>query len=121
MITKFFEGSKVLTLFWVVVSLGSCTYIQTIDNRMFYTLAMDVADPAAGCREFKRTVHINHIRPEFPKVDISRLSPEEINDILLAHTEKLVVYLDAEEKFLLEDISRHNQKCVAESGVVFQK
>ncbi|MOA02449.1 hypothetical protein D3C78_1219010 [compost metagenome] len=73
------------------------------------------------CREFKRTTHLSHKRPQFPRVDISALTPEEINDVLLAHTEKLKEYLDNEEKFLLEDIARHKQKCEVEVGSVFQK
>ncbi|QTH80276.1 hypothetical protein PA10_00076 [Pseudomonas phage pPa_SNUABM_DT01] len=120
MIARFFDGSKVFYLFWIVVSLGSCTYIQTNDNRVF-TLSLQPDQTESGCGEFKRSIHLDHKRPIFPKVDIASLSPDEINDLLMSHTEKLIRYLDNEERFLLEDIIRHNQKCAPDEPVVFQK
>ncbi|MND13269.1 hypothetical protein D3C81_21810 [compost metagenome] len=122
MIADLVKGSKIFHLLWIAVFLGSCTVIQTTDNRTMifsFELAEDEATP--DCGEFKRTIYLQHVRPVFPKVNVAQLSPEEINDVLLAHTEKLKVYLDHEEQYLREDISRHNLKCARKPSSVFQK
>lgn len=123
MIANLVKGSKIFHLCWIFVFLGSCTVIQTTDNRTM-VFSFDLADDQAKvdtCGEFKRTVYLQHIRPSFPKVDISRLTPDEINDVLLAHTEKVKAYMDHEEQYLREDISRHNLKCAQKTHPVFQK
>lgn len=122
MIADLVKGSKIFHLGWICVFLGSCTYIQTTDNRtMMFSFELPADEAKSNCGEFKRTVYLQHVRPTLPKVDISRLSPEEINDVLLAHTEKVKAYLDHEEQYLREDISRHNTKCVKQTSNVFQK
>lgn len=122
MIADVVKGSKIFHLCWIFVFLGSCTVIQTTDNRTMlfsFELADDEAKPACG--EFKRTVYLQHTRPAFPKVDITKLTPDEINDVLLAHTEKVKQYIDHEEQYLREDIVRHNAKCARKPDPVFQK
>jgi hypothetical protein len=122
MIADLVKGSKIFHLFWIAVFLGSCTVIQTTDNRtMMFSFELADDEAAHECGEFKRTVYLQHVRPVFPKVNVAQLTPEEINDVLLAHTEKLKIYLDHEEQYLREDISRHNQKCAGKSRSVFQK
>lgn len=122
MIADILKGSRVFHLFWICVFLGSCSYIQTIDNRtMVFSFELASDDVQTLCGNFKRSVRLSHVRPNLPKVDISRLSPDEINDLLLAHTEKVKAYMDHEEQYLLEDINRHNQKCAEPTGNVFQK
>lgn len=122
MLNKFVKGSNVFVLLWIFVFLGSCSVVQ-VDNRTMlfsYALNTDVKSTPT-CTGFKRTTHIGHKRPGFPKVDISRLPPEDINDILLAYSEKVAEYMDKEEKYLAEDIARHNQICGPNTGAVFQK
>lgn len=122
MVTGLLKGSRIFHLCWIFVFLGSCSVVQTIDNRttvFSFQLTDENAEPACG--EFKRTVYLQHVRPHFPKVDITKLTPDEINDVLLAHTEKVKQYLDHEEQYLREDINRHNMKCGKNPRPVFQK
>lgn len=121
MIADVVKGSKIFHLCWIFVFLGSCTVIQTTDNRtMLFSFELADKDKPT-CTEFKRTVRLNHVRPNFPKVDITKLTPEEINDVLLAHTEKLKAYMDHEEQYMREDVTRHNLKCAGNASDVFQK
>jgi hypothetical protein len=122
MIAGLVKGSRIFHLCWIFVFLGSCSVVQTIDNRttvFSFQLPDETAD--SPCGEFKRTVYLQHVRPTLPKVNIAKLTPDEINDVLLAHTEKVKVYLDHEEQYLREDIARHNMKCGKSGRPVFQK
>ncbi|MNH68440.1 hypothetical protein D3C73_205210 [compost metagenome] len=122
MVTGLLKGSRIFHLCWIFVFLGSCSVVQTIDNRTT-VFSFQLTDETAEqpCGEFKRTVYLQHVRPQFPKVDITKLTPDEINDVLLAHTEKVKQYIDHEEQYLREDINRHNMKCGRVASPVFQK
>jgi len=122
MVNKFVKGSNVFVLFWIFVFLGSCSVIQVDNRTMLFSYALNTdVQSTPTCKEFKRLPHMGHKRPHFPKVDITKLSPEDINDILLAYSEKMAEYVDKEEKYLAEDIARHNQVCGPNTGSVFQK
>lgn len=110
-----------IPILWTAVSLGSCTFVQAIDNRSNNYLSMEIPQEISGCGEFSRQPRIGHHRPDFPKVDISRLRPDEVADVLLTYTEKLKRYVDNEEIFLNEDILHHNQKCPEKAAVFLKK
>lgn len=121
-IKEAFAASKVFHLLWIFAFLGSCTYIQTTDNRtLIYGLELTEGAAPADCTSFKRMVRLNHTRPRLPKVDIGRLNQDEVTELLLEHTEKVKEYLDNEEKFLQEDIRRYNLKCSPQDLNVFEK
>jgi len=64
------------------------------------------------CAPFKRTIHIGHVRPMFPKVNMDALSNDEVTDLLLSYAERLKTYLDNDERYLVEDLTRHQSTCV---------
>lgn len=113
----FISSSRVLVLFWTCVFLGSCTVIQNYDSseHNFFSIQSGSTDGLVKeeehCGAFTRQIRVNHIRPVFPTVDVTKLTPEEVNDILLTYTEQLKKYVVNEEKYLNEDILRHRQNC----------
>lgn len=108
-------------MFWIAIFLGSCSVTHIVDNSaIIYTNTLSTDGEVTRCGEFSRTVHIGHNRPKLPRVDIRRLTQDERTDLLLSHMEKLKTYLDNEERFLAEDITRHRETCI-KLDLVFQK
>ena len=108
-------------MFWIAISLGSCSLTHIVDNSaIIYTNTLSTGGEVTRCTEFSRTVRIGHHRPALPKVDIRNLTYDERTDLLLSYTEKLKTYLDNEERFLAEDIARHRETCIKQDQV-FQK
>jgi len=123
-IRNVFSGSRMAMMFWLSVSLGSCAYVQTIHNSNFttvYDLSGEAVAEVTACQEFVRAVRLGHVQPALPQVDITKLTSDQINDVLLTYTEKLKKYITDDQQFLLEDIARHNQKCAQGETHVFQK
>lgn len=119
--TGIFSGMRSTGLFWLAISLGSCTLVQNFDSssRTFYTLGEQTTTPE--CVEFKRPVRFGHSKPKFPKVDLSKLSQEEVNDVLLTYAERLKNYITNEDKYLSEDILYYNLSCRNISGEFLKK
>lgn len=118
---NFFSGSRIFLMFWIAVSLGSCSLTHIVDNSaIIYTNTLSTSGETTQCSEFSRTVRIGHHRPTLPKVDIRKLTQDERADLLLSHMEKLKTYLDNEERFLAEDIVKHRETCT-KPDLVFQK
>lgn len=111
---SFLSGSRLFIVFWTAISLGSCMSMTTVNQQYVYT---DYSDN--GCGPFKRTVRLGHNKPHPPAIDPTRLSHAELEGIIFDYTEQLKNYLDKEERFLTEDIVRHNSACSRED--VFQK
>ena len=113
-ISNFLSGSRIVLAFWLLVSLGSCSVAHYVDNSStIYMPALTATsdEDEDHCGEFKRTVRIDHHRPMFPKVDVTKLTLEERVSLLLAYTERLKKYLEAEEQYLNEDMLRHRSTC----------
>ncbi len=125
MIPRFFRGTRVASMFWLVVSLGSCAYVGTVNQYTSVDLtvtelpSLTVKD--AQCDVFERQPRLGHLRPTPPKVDLRLISPEQAASVILSYAEDLKRYLDDEERFIREDILRHNQKCQPDLSDVFQK
>lgn len=117
-INDILSGSRVLGLFWTCVFLGSCTVVQNYDSGVnnFFTIQGSIPEKfgeikGEHCGEFRRQIRIDHVRPMLPSVDITKLTPEEVNDVLLTYTEQLKKYVINEEKYLNEDVLRHRETC----------
>jgi len=118
---NFFSGSRVFLMFWIAISLGSCSLTHIVDNSaIYYTNTLSTDSETVTCKEFTRMVRIGHHRPTLPKVDIRKLSQDERADLLLSYMEKLKTYLDNEERYLAEDIVKHRETCT-KPDLVFQK
>lgn len=104
-------GSRFFAVMWIGVALGSCTVVQNIDSRSnnFYSLSAE--QTSDDCGEFKRQIRLGHNKPIFPRVDITQLAPDEVNDVLLTYAEKLKTYIHNEETYVNEDILQYNSKC----------
>lgn len=104
------------SLFWLVVSLGSCAYTQTVNNYSNVTASTQyqwaVTPVDDECHHFTRMVRMGHSRPTLPPIDPRTLTEREVSDLIFTYAERLKVYLDNEEAFLAEDIARHTYKCV---------
>ncbi|MNP88972.1 hypothetical protein D3C85_13660 [compost metagenome] len=120
-ISKFYSSSRIVFVFWLLVSLGSCSITHYVNNSSFiYSPVFDIAAMTGTCTEFKRTVHLGHKHPVFPTVDVRRLTEEERIDLLLTYTERLRTYLRNDERYMAEDMARHKGTCLRTSQV-FQK
>ena len=126
LIPKLFRGTRAASMFWLAVSLGSCAYVGSVNNQytsITYTAtelpSLTLNDP--HCSVFERSPRLGHVRPTPPKVDLQHTSSEQAASIILSYAEDLKKYLDDEERFIREDILRHNQKCRPEVSDVFQK
>jgi len=105
------RGGRFVGLFWLMVSLGSCSVVQyNITNNQAFGL-QQIVDDESDCHKFERTIRLGHHKPVVPDIDISRVSTEQLNDVLLTLTEDLVVFIEHEEAFLKQDIARHQDKC----------
>lgn len=129
MIPKAFRGTRIASIFWLAVSLGSCAYVETVNHttatNITYTLSPVLAEAAPlahqHCPAFQRAPRLGHVRPHAPKIDISRLDDAMRTEVLLSYAERLKQYIDDEERFLQEDILQHRQNCQSSSSDVFQK
>lgn len=119
-ITGIFSGSRTLGLFWLAVSLGSCTIVQNIDTSSNNFYSVIGSSQRNVCTEFKRQPRIGHAKPKLPKVDLSKLSQDEINDILITYAERMKQYVIDDEKYLDEDILRHRASCQRNSPEFFK-
>lgn len=129
MIPKAFRGTRVASIFWLAVSLGSCAYVETVNHttatNITYTLTPLMAEPHSmphqHCPAFQRSPRLGHVRPVPPKIDISKLDDAMRTEVLLSYAERLKQYIDDEERFLQEDMLHHSQNCKSSSSDVFQK
>lgn len=130
-ISNLFRGTRAASMFWLAVSLGSCAYVGSVNNQytntsVTYTIeqsAIPVPDlpHAKHCHTFQRQLRLGHTRPKPPSIDLTALDNARAADVILSYTEKLKEYIDADEKYLREDIARHNQNCVPGEVNVFEK
>lgn len=95
----------------VVVCLGSCAIIDVSDNRLYieYTLDTDTGKPR--CDQFVRSARLGHAEPIPPMINGSNISPAEFAETVLTYAESMKSYIDAEKKYLAEDIARHESTC----------
>ncbi|MCY1281625.1 hypothetical protein D9M68_17510 [compost metagenome] len=114
-VTDIFSGGRAFGFFWIAVSLGSCSIVQHIDNSTTSFFTLGGHEQPSLCPQFTRTVRVGHVKPKFPKVDLNRLSPTEVNDVLLTYAERLKDYIADEDKFIAEDILRYNDSCKKDS------
>ncbi len=109
--TQALRGGRFVSLFWLVVSLGSCSVVQyNITTTEAYSLASEV-DRQSDCHQFQRSIRLGHTKPVVPDVDIRNVTPEQLNEVLLSLTEDLIVFIEHEELYLKEDIARHATRC----------
>lgn len=116
MIKDFLKVSWVFPVFWVLVALGSCS----VSHYSNYTVEVHPSggQTSIACQEFRRDIRIGHQRPTFPKVDVRRLTADERTDLLLSHMERTKKYMDDEERFLKEDMIRHQIQCSGSRSVI---
>jgi hypothetical protein len=113
--TDIFSGGKLFGVFWIMVSLGSCSIVQHINNSTVNFYALGGHSDHVDCPRFERTVRLGHSKPKFPDVDLNRLTETEVNDVLLTYAERLKAYIAAEDKYLNEDLLRYNSSCKKDS------
>lgn len=116
-----FRGVHLVPLTWILLALGSCSIVNTVNDNSIMLFTLDVkGQPNDQCRTFVRTIRVNHAKPSVPAVDLAKLTPEEVNDIMMTYLEKLKHYSDNEERFMQEDIARFNLQCAGNQSDVFQ-
>lgn len=106
------QNGRLVGLFWLLVSLGSCSIVQYNIAHVPFGL-QEAVQQKDLCDQFNRPVRLGHQKPSVPKVDIRAVDPDELNDILLTFTEELVAYIAQEEAYLQQDILRHHERCKA--------
>ncbi len=105
--------AKVLATVLVLVSLGSCGYVQFVDNRTYsYSFTLEQVVTKKHCGAFERKIHIGHNEPLPPALDDALLNnPDALTELALAHAEKLKTYIDNDRRYLADDIRRQLDSC----------